>query len=253
MTTKGKIGIIAALIICVALFGWLNHMAGESGKPPAPPKPIVLPDDLKLLKDNWSSLIANAAGPPLGNPNAPWTVIEFGDFQCPQCGKAHEYAERMVQKSNGHVKLYFFNFPLVNIHAHAHGAALAGLAAANQGKFWDLYESMYTNQNQLSDAGIAILASSVHGLDWTKFHADWYSPATAAKLSNSVALANTVKIEITPTFVLRRSNGGPVDRFVGMFGQKIDPQYPGLYDLMAQNPWHANYDSYDLPDESREQ
>ena len=195
MKTKEKVGIVLALMVCVGLFLWMNRTPGDSNGGPKPPPPIKLSDNVKLLTGHWPELISQSVGGPLGNANAPWTVIEFGDFQCPQCGKAHAYFEQMVQKSKGQVKAYFFNFPLVakKDHPFAKSGALAAIAAANQGKFWQMYEAMYANQDHLGGDGLRQLATGIKGLDVNKFTSDCASPVTSATLGNEMALDSSVK------------------------------------------------------------
>ena len=88
----------------------------------------------------------------LGDPNAPVTVLEYGDYECPYCAAAAPVLRRLVAEEHGVVRLVFRNFPLPDVHPHALTAALAAEAAAAQGAFWEMHELLFTRQDRLGDA-----------------------------------------------------------------------------------------------------
>jgi protein-disulfide isomerase len=81
-----------------------------------------------------------------GNPNAPVTLEEFGDFQCPPCGMLHPVLKDMEAQFGPNLRIIFREFPLVPAHAHALSAARAAEAAALQGKFWEMHDLIYEHQ-----------------------------------------------------------------------------------------------------------
>ncbi|HEY8185648.1 MAG TPA: thioredoxin domain-containing protein [Pyrinomonadaceae bacterium] len=90
------------------------------------------------------------AEPPhaLGNSNAPVTLEEFGDFECPPCGMLHPILKNLEgQFGQAKLRIIFREFPLVPTHQHALAAARAAEAAGLQGKFWEMHDMIYENQN----------------------------------------------------------------------------------------------------------
>lgn len=89
-----------------------------------------------------------------GNPEAPFTIVEFGDFECPYCGAAKPVLHDLIEGSEGQVRLIWRHFPLFTVHPFALTAALAAEAAGNQGAFWPMAGLLFKNQNSLDDASI---------------------------------------------------------------------------------------------------
>jgi protein-disulfide isomerase len=110
-----------------------------------------------------------ATGPARGPDNAPVTIVEFSDFQCPYCGREVPVVERLMKEYDGKVRLVFRHFPL-NFHENAQKAAEAGACAADQGadKFWKLHDRMFTNQQKLAVDDLKGYAKEL-GLDSSKF------------------------------------------------------------------------------------
>ena len=80
-----------------------------------------------------------------GNPDAPVTLEEFGDFQCPPCGQFAVFVEELLKEYDSRLRVVFRNFPLP-AHEHAREAALAAEAAGFQGKFWEMHDTLYREQ-----------------------------------------------------------------------------------------------------------
>ena len=85
-----------------------------------------------------------------GDPDAPVTLVEYGDYQCPHCRLAHFVIKRLQQHYDDQLSLVFRHFPLVQIHPHAETAAEAAEFAGLHGLFWDMHDGIYENQDQLS-------------------------------------------------------------------------------------------------------
>src|SRR4029434_8489749 len=83
-----------------------------------------------------------------GVPEAPITLVEYGDFQCPTCGLYHPILDELLSRYNGKLKLEYHHFPLVSIHPNALAAAIAAEAAAEQGKFWEMHDMLYEHQQE---------------------------------------------------------------------------------------------------------
>jgi protein-disulfide isomerase len=100
----------------------------------------------------------------LGDPDAPVTVIEYGDYECPYCAAAAPVLRRLVEESDGRVRLVFRNFPLADRHPYALTAALAAEAAGAQGAFWPMHDLLFARQERLDDAALRAYAEEL-GLD----------------------------------------------------------------------------------------
>jgi protein-disulfide isomerase len=97
-----------------------------------------------------------------GDPDAPCTLIEYGDYQCPSCGHAYPIVKR-VQKHFGKRLLFVFrNFPLSEMHPYAEPAAETAEFAAAHHKFWEMHDLLYENQDRLDDALLFQLAQQLH-------------------------------------------------------------------------------------------
>ena len=99
-----------------------------------------------------------------GPADAPVTLVEYGDFECPHCRAAHLLLEEIKPDFAGRVKLVFRNFPLAESHPHAQRAAEAAEAAAAQGKFWEMHDALFAHQQSLDDDNLLEYARAVAGL-----------------------------------------------------------------------------------------
>ncbi len=138
--------------------------------------------------------------PTRGSPMAQVTVVEFSDFECPYCGRAHPIVQQLLNEFEGRVRLVFKNFPLSG-HPHAMTAARAAVAAGNQGKFWEMHDLLFEHQRQLEDEDIDRYAEQL-GLDMERFHADMESPETQQKIDADREEGHRVDVHGTPTFFI---------------------------------------------------
>ena len=99
-----------------------------------------------------------------GNPSAAVTVLEYGDYECPYCAAAAPVLRRLVDESDGGVRLVFRNFPIADRHPYALTAALAAEGAAAQGAFWQMHELLFIKQDRLDDGSLRHYAELL-GLD----------------------------------------------------------------------------------------
>ena len=84
-----------------------------------------------------------------GSTEALVTLVEYGDYECPHCGRAHPIVEEIRQQFGDRLRFVFRNFPLTQVHAHAEAAAEAAEAAGAQGRFWEMHQALFTHQNAL--------------------------------------------------------------------------------------------------------
>jgi len=113
-----------------------------------------------------------------GAIDAPLTLVEYGDYECPYCGEAYPVVKTIQKRLGNRLCFAFRNFPLVNSHPHAKHAAEA---AGAQGKFWEMHDLLYENQDALEDEDIRDYASLL-GLDANRLMRDVLSGAHADRL-----------------------------------------------------------------------
>jgi protein-disulfide isomerase len=159
----------------------------------------------KLLDDPVSIPIAGA--PYLGPQNAPITIVEFSDFQCPYCALAVPQIKAILKTYPSQVKLVFKEFPLEE-HSQAELAASAAVAAQKQGKFWAMHDAMYANRNNLSRQNILALAKQT-GLDMKRFENDMNSTEVRETIVRDLQDGDRAGVQGTPTIFIngQRYNG----------------------------------------------
>lgn len=116
----------------------------------------------------------------VGPLDAPVTLVEYGDYQCQFCAKAHPILKRVLSRMDGVIRFVFRNFPLSQGHPLARSAARAAEAAALQGKFWPMHDALYENRLSLSEEKIRVLANAM-GLDPERFESDWQERESVEK------------------------------------------------------------------------
>jgi protein-disulfide isomerase len=99
-----------------------------------------------------------------GNPNAPCTLVEYGDYECPHCGRAYSIVKRLQQHFGDRLLFVYRNFPLARSHPNAQPAAEAAEFAATQGKFWEMHDLLFENHDRLGPELYEKLARQL-GLD----------------------------------------------------------------------------------------
>ena len=99
---------------------------------------------------------------------APVTLVEYGDYECPYCGQAYYVVKDLERRAGNLMRFVFRNFPLTTVHPHAERAAEAAEAAGAQGRFWEMQDFLYENQQALEDEDLMRYAALV-GLDIQQF------------------------------------------------------------------------------------
>jgi hypothetical protein len=135
-----------------------------------------------------------------GAADAPITIVEWADFECPFCGAASPQLNKAVKRFAPYVKLVFKNYPL-GMHEFAEGAARAAVAAQKQGKFWQMHEWMFSNQQSLDKKNLLRRAKEI-GLDEQQFIADSESEATADIVNRDRKQADKLGLRGTPTIYI---------------------------------------------------
>lgn len=192
--------ILGALIIVAVFIIWLTNSsqadaaASKSGQLNA--------DVMQRFESEYDEL-----GVAIGSPDAPITIREFADYQCPAC-KAFESTSIRIRNelvSSGKVRFIFFDFPLLQ-HAHAFEAAVAARCAGRQDKYWAYQEALYANQNEWApteDPTSMFLDIAVEtGLNTQRLKQCIVQGATRDAVQQSRDLGETIGIRATPTVMV---------------------------------------------------
>jgi protein-disulfide isomerase len=138
-------------------------------------------------------------GSPVKGPaDAPLTIVEFIDLECPSCRAAQSAVDGVLAAHAGKVRFVVKMYPLP-MHPHAAAAARAAFAAERQGKFWEMEHALFEGQQHLEPKDIEGYARRL-GLDVARFRADLSSPDVAARIARDKQLVDTLNLVATPTF-----------------------------------------------------
>lgn len=158
-----------------------------------------------------------------GDPNAPITIVEFADYQCPYCGRAEPTVEDLLKKFDGKVKLAFRDFPLSAIHPFAEGAAEAGRCAEAQHKFWPMHDAMYANQSKLAEDDLIKTASGL-GMDEQSFASCLKASTYKSAIQQDQEAGQKAGVNGTPAFFIngRFLNGSvPEEQFEEIINSEL--------------------------------
>jgi len=193
----------------------MEKLAGPLNGQPGGPVPTAA---AAPVNDNVK--LTNITGYVLGKADAPLTMVEFTDLQCPFCRQFHTQAFEQIKKDyidTGKLRYISRDFPLDSIHPYALAAARASRCAADQGKFWDMRHAILVNNGSLNNDVFATFASDLKmnvnafktcQADTTKFQSD---------IQKDLSEGSAVGIQGTPSFVIGKTSANGLDgvRFVG--------------------------------------
>lgn len=151
----------------------------------------------------------NAGDHVIGDPSSGLVLVEFGDYECPFCGRAHQVVKALLQTLRDRLCYSFRQFPLTELHPHALFAAEAAEAAAAQGRFWRMHEALYENQDAL-DAESIVGHAAIAGLDVDTFADDLRTHRFRERVSADLQSGMASGVHGTPTFFVNdvRHEGG---------------------------------------------
>lgn len=154
--------------------------------------------------------------PSQGDADAPVTVVEFTDYQCPYCGAfARDTEEALLKAYDGQVRFVVRHFPITGIHQYAQKAAEAAECAFDQDRFWEYHEALFAHQDALDEASLRAYAKEV-GLDGRTFGQCLSSGEKAAVVAADQADGQRYGVSATPTFFIngqRFVGAKPIDEF----------------------------------------
>jgi protein-disulfide isomerase len=164
-----------------------------------PPRPAG-PDLSPRKVDNWAAL--TSAGQWLGNPRAPVRIVEFSDFQCPFCARAHPVLEAVQRRHPDRVAILYRHFPLDRIHPFARKAALASECAAAQGRFAEYSNALFAQQDSIGSKSWARFATEAGVRDSAAFDRCFTDAKALANVDRDARIGAETKVEVTPTLVI---------------------------------------------------
>jgi protein-disulfide isomerase len=136
-----------------------------------------------------------------GSAGAPLTLVQYGDYECPYTRQSTWVVQAVQQQLGDRLRFVFRNFPLVEIHPHALHAALAAEAAAAQGKFWQMHDSIFHHQHTLEDADLTRFAA-ILGLDMQQFTRALAEQHFLARIEEDMEGGERSGVQGTPTFFI---------------------------------------------------
>jgi protein-disulfide isomerase len=142
-----------------------------------------------------------------GRADAPVTVLEYGDYECPYCRGAARDVQEMLARYPDTVRFVFRNFPIIQLHPHAEQAAEAAEAAGAQRQFWEMYELLLQPSSRLDQGSLLDYAAGL-SLDVVRFREEVTSRAYAAKIERDVQDGVRDGVNATPKFYV---NGERID------------------------------------------
>jgi len=134
-----------------------------------------------------------------GPGDAPVTLVEYGDYECPYCGAAYPIVKELQDRMGERLRFVFRNFPITTSHPHAEQAAEAAEAAAAQRRFWEMHDLLYENQRRLSDQDLHAYADQL-GLDVDRFDKELADHTHAPRVREDFMSGVRSGVNGTPSF-----------------------------------------------------
>jgi protein-disulfide isomerase len=129
------------------------------------------------------------------------TLVEYGDYECPHCGRAYPIVKEIQRRLDGRLRFVFRNFPLAEAHPHAQHAAEAAEGAASQGRFWEMHDTLFENQQALDDQHLVGYAKNL-GLDDSRFRHELAAHAYGRRVREDFLSGVRSGVNGTPTFFI---------------------------------------------------
>jgi len=170
----------------------LEKKVDQAARPAAAARPQIDPN--KVFD------IPVATSPAKGPADAPVTMVEFSDFQCPFCARTTPLIEQVLQAYPKEVKFVYKEYPLP-MHRNAMDASRAALAAHKQGKYWEMHDKLFANQRALQPENLKQYAQEL-GLDMAKFEQDMASAEIQQQIGADMQAARDAQVTGTPTLFI---------------------------------------------------
>lgn len=187
-------GVIAVLIAGL----WVLISAVNNSPSPSAPAAIKIPD---VSAQDFIRGLKSAS------ESAKVILVEYADFQCPACGTYYPLVKQLETEFKNDLRIVYRFFPLTNIHQNAMLSAQAAFAAGLQGKFWEMHDLIYENQDRWSNTqarDIFVDYASKLGIESSKFASDMDNESTKKFITDETNKAIALGINSTPTFFVNR-------------------------------------------------
>ena len=197
---------IIVAVLCVGIFGGLIWLSRSN-------QIDVSTIDINTVQ-GASALNGNIADHTIGNAKSKVIIIEYGDYQCPGCGSVYPIIKKVMEKYGDKIGLVFRNYPIYNAHPNAFAAASTAEAAGLQGKFWEMHDYLYSNQNSWNTlegqdrTNYFSNAAKSLGINEQTFLTDMTGSRVKKKIDFDTALGKKAVISGTPSFFLDGKNVG---------------------------------------------
>ncbi|MBJ7329064.1 MAG: Na+/H+ antiporter NhaA [Solirubrobacteraceae bacterium] len=200
LADQATVGVLIAAVLAAGL-GWIVFkLAAVLRGERTASLPMVLSSPVDPARDHVR-----------GRPDAPLTLIEYGDFECPFCGRATGVVAELRARFGDELRYVFRHLPLTDVHPHAELAAHGAEAASAQGAFWEMHDLLFAHQDELTVEDLAGYAGEL-GLDVERFLDDLENTTFADHVRDDVAGAEASGARGTPTFFVgTRRHVGPYD------------------------------------------
>jgi protein-disulfide isomerase len=136
-----------------------------------------------------------------GPVNAPITLVEYGDYECPYCGQAYMIIKEIQERLGSKLCFVFRNFPLTKVRPHAYKAALAAETAAAQGKFWEMYDYLFKHGQVITDDNMRQSAAKL-GLNVARFDREFLDRTYSSHVDEDIQSGKSSEVKSTPTFFI---------------------------------------------------
>jgi protein-disulfide isomerase len=135
-----------------------------------------------------------------GPADAPVTLVEYGDFQCPYCGEAYPVVNELLARFGDQLRFVFRHMPLSDLHPRAPFAAEAAEAAAAQDRFWEMHDRLFEHQHELDDSDLRAHAEAIGVVDGERFDAELRDHVYAARVEEDYRSGAESGVPSTPRF-----------------------------------------------------
>ena len=186
---------------------------------------LKLKTPVRIMLEPPRQKIATANSPAQGPASAPIELVEFSDFQCPFCYRAHPTVKQVLSTYGNKIRFVYRNYPLPN-HPNARPAAEAAQCANEQGQFWAYHDRLFADQTKLGDADLKASAAAL-GLDAGKFNACVDSHKYKDRIDADVQAGNEAGVNGTPAFFINGrmlSGAQPYDEFKRLIDEELAAQ-----------------------------
>ncbi len=199
LADQARVGILAASVLAAVLGSALLWLASRR-RPQVADQPAQLDPPVDAERDHIR-----------GPVEAPLTLVEYGDFECPFCAQATGAIDELRGRFGDRLRYVFRNVPLLDVHPHAELAAEAAEAAAAQGRYWQMYDQLFAAQDRLTTTDLLDHADTL-GLDVQQFADDLGGGQLARRIEEDVGSGDASGVTGTPTFFVNgRRHSGPYD------------------------------------------